>query len=81
MPETHIDNRGLYGKFNVQRTDGRDAPGQKHHGCRYFVMDLDHDPYAIAAIRAYAVACRPTHPQLAADLDAVTNARVGQENK
>lgn len=45
---------GLYKKFNVSRTDGRERPGQKHFGCRYFVLDLDHDPHAPAAIRAYA---------------------------
>lgn len=44
---------GLYRKYDVRRTDGRDAPGFKHHGCRYFVLDLDHDEHARAAIRAY----------------------------
>jgi hypothetical protein len=62
-------DRGLYRKFNVERTDGRSAPGEKHHGCRYFVLDLDHDPHAIWALRAYINACRESNPSLAADLD------------
>lgn len=60
--------RGLYGKFRVRRTDGRDGPGQKHDGCDYFVLDLTHDPHAMSAIRAYAAACRGDYPLLAADL-------------
>jgi hypothetical protein len=46
--------RGLYDKFCVQRTDGSDAPGGKHERCDYFVLDLTHDPHAVAAVRAYA---------------------------
>lgn len=63
-------NRGLYEKFHVIRTDGRSNPGQKHARCRYFVLDLDHDPFAIEAIAAYAEACQETLPALAKDLDA-----------
>lgn len=62
------DVRGLHEKFTVRRTDGRDAPGQKHHGCDYFVLDLNHDEGAPAAIRAYASAVEQTRPQLASDL-------------
>lgn len=54
-------NRGLLrneqgnpGKFQVSRTDGRDAPGEKHEGCQYFVLDLTHDPHARNAALAYA---------------------------
>jgi hypothetical protein len=61
--------RGLYGKFTVERTDGRSAPGAKHHGCDYFVLDLTHDPYARDAIRAYAKACATEYPALAHDLE------------
>jgi hypothetical protein len=46
--------RGMYGKFNVTRTDGTDAPGGKHDGCRYFILDLTHDPLAAAAALTYA---------------------------
>lgn len=62
------EQQGLFGKFIVQRADGSDQPGGKHHGCFYFVLDADHDPHAIPALRAYAEACAETHPQLASDL-------------
>lgn len=61
-------NRGIYNKFTVTRTDGKDAPGERHHGCRYFVLDLNHDPHAAAAIDAYAWSCRKDYPALADDL-------------
>jgi hypothetical protein len=60
--------QGLYGKFYIERTDGKSAPGEKHHGCQYFILDLTHDQHAPAALRAYAQACAQTHPELAADL-------------
>jgi len=63
------EQQGIFEKFSVQRTDGSDAPGGKHHGCKYFVIDLDHDQYARAAMRAYAAACRATHPLLADDIE------------
>lgn len=61
-------NRGLYGKFYVERTDGKSAPGEKHHECEYFVLDLHHDKHAVAAIRAYVLSCRKEFPALADDL-------------
>lgn len=60
---------GLYEKFTVVRTDGTSYTGEKHHGCEYFVLDLDHDPHASAALSAYAESCRIEFPALAADLD------------
>ena len=33
------------------------------------VLDLTHDKFALAALRAYQVACREEYPLLAADLD------------
>ena len=60
--------RGLYQKFHVERTDGKSYRGEKHYGCEYFVLDLDCDPHAIAAIRAYAESCREEYPQLSIDL-------------
>jgi hypothetical protein len=68
MPDA---NKGLYQKFNVSRTDGSDAPGGKHHGCSYFVLDITHDPFAINALAAYANACRDSLPLLAKDLDSI----------
>ena len=59
---------GVYEKYMVARTDGRDLPGEKHEECSYFVLDLTHDPHAVPALRAYAESCRITHPQLAIDI-------------
>lgn len=69
MSET--SDKGLYRKFTVRRTDGTDAPGQKHDQCTYFVLDMDHDKHAIPALRAYAKSCKASHPHLARDLEAV----------
>jgi hypothetical protein len=73
-------NQGLYDKFRVERTDGTSAPGEKHDGCQYFVLDITHDPYAIPALRAYIKACKLEYPLLAHDLakqlDAVTIGKV-----
>lgn len=60
--------RGLYQKYFVSRTDGKSDPGEKHDGCEYFVLDLTHDPFAAAAIRAYAEKCQFTHTKLAHEL-------------
>jgi hypothetical protein len=59
---------GVYRKFKVTRMDGSSASGGKHHGCEYFVLDVDHDPHAKAALIAYANACEATHPTLALDM-------------
>jgi hypothetical protein len=64
---------GLYGKFEVHRTDGTDAVGEKHHGCTYFVLDLQHDKHMPAALRAYADSCEAEYPALARDLRTVAN--------
>lgn len=63
-------NTGLYGKFEVNRLDGKDLVGEKHHGCEYFVLDILHDKFAGPALEAYANACEAEYPQLAADLRA-----------
>lgn len=60
--------RGLYGKYKVERNDGSSAPGGKHEKCEYFVLDLEHDKFAKAALRAYAKACGKKYPALALDL-------------
>lgn len=60
--------QGVYRKFDVRRTDGSSEPGEKHHGCEYFVLDVTHDPHARAALAAYASAVEATHPTLAADM-------------
>ena len=67
--------RGLFKKFNVTRTDGQSAPGHKHFGCDYFVLDLTHDEFATDALKTYARKCRRKYPLLAADLDKQIAAR------
>lgn len=82
MPNTDAtgEGRGLYKKFRVERVDGTDAPGGKHDGCRYFVLDLTHDPYAMPAIRAYARAAAKYYPALAADLRRIANGEVADDH-
>ena len=60
--------RGLYEKFIVLRSDGSSGPGGKHEHCKYFVLDLNHDKFAAAALDAYATACEGEFPRLAFDL-------------
>jgi len=62
------DVRGLYEKYKVERTDGRDAPGGDKANARYFVLDLANDPYAISAMICYANNAKFDHPELAKDL-------------
>lgn len=59
---------GVYRKYNVERTDGSSKPGGKHEDCRYYVLDLDHDPHAYPALMAYIESCQEQFPGLAADL-------------
>jgi hypothetical protein len=59
---------GVFNKFNVSRVDGTDCDGGKHESCSYFVLDIEHDKFAKAALRAYADACQPELPILAADM-------------
>ena len=73
-------NRGLYQKFFIDRVDGKSAPGAKHFGCEYFVLDLTHDPYALPALEAYALACQDDYRQLARDLmEKVKKAEAGDD--
>jgi hypothetical protein len=62
-------SKGIYKKFIVTRTDGTSKPGKKHYDCGYFVLDLDHDPHAIVALKAYAESCKADgYHELAQDL-------------
>jgi len=56
------EERGLYQKYIVQRTDGSSAPGGKHEQCDVFVLDLTHDRHAIAALEMYAESCADEFP-------------------
>lgn len=64
------EQQGLFDKFKVLRRDGSSEPGEKHDGCEYFVLDIDHDPHAKAALAAYADDVEATHPLLAKDMRA-----------
>ena len=65
----HTDQRkGSYHKYRVERRDGSTAPGRKHARCAYFVLDLMHDEFAVAALAAYADSCQEKYPELAAEL-------------
>jgi hypothetical protein len=77
-PNKPRDEQGLYGKFLVRRVDGSDLPGGKHHGCKYFVLDVDHDKYAAAALGTYASQCEQEYPLLAKDLREKFGAQGGQ---
>lgn len=67
--------QGIYEKFIVRRTDGQSRKCGKHYGCRYFVLDMTHDPLAVPAIRAYADACAKDNPALAGALRTWLNER------
>lgn len=62
------EQQGIFRKFEVRRVDGSDAPRGKHYGCRYFVIDMDHDAHAPAALGSYGRSCADSHPELSADL-------------
>lgn len=69
MSPSNKRDLGVFRKFAVTRTDGGSAPGRKHAGCEYFVLDLVHDPHAIPAVRAYTVSAKMDgYHQLAWDL-------------
>lgn len=68
---------GLYRKYKVTRTDGSSRKGRKHEDCAYFVLDLEHDPFAIPALEAYANACRETEPDLAKDIETIIDSGNG----
>lgn len=66
MSETTTE--GLHQKYEVRRKDGKDAAGEKHAGCEYFVLDVTHDPHSQEALKAYALACAESNPFLAIDI-------------
>ena len=68
-------SRGVYRKFKIRRTDGEHKKGKKHEECSYFVLDLDCDEFAIAALTAYAKACKKKFPLLAKDIAVIIATR------
>lgn len=65
------ENVEFYEKYIVTRKDGQSEPGQPHHGCLYFSLDLTHDKFAAPALKAYADACEKEAPVLATALRAM----------
>lgn len=68
MNEPDKKTLGLYNKYLVTQTDGSSEQGGKHEWCKYFVLDMTHDPHAVAALKAYAASCQGDYPLLASDL-------------
>jgi hypothetical protein len=84
MPDTSdnmlaVDKRttGMYPKFIVIRTDGKSQPAEKHGQCQYFVLDVTCDPFADAALQAYANVCAREFPLLARDITTIRMVRYG----
>lgn len=71
FPINTDSSRGVYRKYVVTRTDGSSMKGGKHEKCAYFVLDLEHDEFAIPALKAYAKACKKSFPKLAKDLQQI----------
>ncbi len=59
---------GFYNKYEVNRRDGLDKECDKHFNCKYFVIDLTHDHFAIPAMKSYADACKDAYPNLYIDI-------------
>lgn len=71
-------------QFKVERDaarDGSSEPGGKHEGCRYYVLDIDHDPFAIPALAGYANACEKDFPLLAEDLRRIVAVKEATDGK
>jgi hypothetical protein len=59
------DDRGWFQKYRVERLVPSIRGIEHDERCRYFVIDTTHDPYAAAALTAYADACEDESPNLA----------------
>lgn len=68
MPDPEAEQGLNLNKFTVKRTNGSSEPGGKHEHCTFFVLDIQHDPFAEAALEAYAKACEAKYPHLARDI-------------
>lgn len=64
--------RGVYKKWEVKRVDDHD---KKHDDCFLFVLDLDHDPFAVPALNSYIDACEHEYEMLAHDLSQAITSR------
>ena len=62
----HSRDAGLEGRYRVEKIND---PTGKHDDCRHFVLDPQHDPLAVRALRVYAAAANEAgYVRLAADL-------------
>jgi hypothetical protein len=70
-PDAEAASVGLYGKYHVERADGRDKDGGDRANAQYFVLDYANDPVAEVALRAYIAELvkRGEQPQLVKDLN------------
>lgn len=62
------DARGLYGKFRVERVDGKDKKGGAKENAAYFVMDYANDPDAWVGVASWAVTAQHRRPVVAREL-------------
>jgi hypothetical protein len=74
------NNQGLFHKYDIKRTDGKDLPGEKHQDCEYFVLDLTHDKHAAYALMIYALSCKRENPVLSRELLKKANAMTDNES-
>lgn len=64
--------RGVYKKWAMKRLNDPDG---KHDDCFIFVLDIDHDPFAVPALNAYIDACEHEYGPLAFDLTNVLTSK------
>ena len=62
-PAKPMQEQGLVNKYTVTKNHGPSDPKAE-----YFVLRMDKDPHAKAAIAAYALSCKAEFPALAEDL-------------
>lgn len=65
MSEPELD------RFRMSHALAISNDGAEHAACEFFVLDTDHDPFAIYALVAYAQFCEVEKPALARDLRAL----------
>lgn len=77
-PQFGDHERGLYDKYRVERLNDDDG---KHDDCRYFVLDIRHDPHAREALIAYVESCKDEYPKLTRDLIAFLTEEPGEPDE
>lgn len=72
-----LEPKGIYGKYEIRKTNGKDLDPK----AVYFVLRLDTDPFARAAMLKYAEACQEEAPELARDILVLLGGLVGQARR